>query len=80
MSVLVIDVGTSGLRAAIVNDDSTLGVVCYEEFAPSTPAPGMVEFDATAMKQAVLRVARTAMASVSQTHAAKLPQNENKHA
>lgn len=71
MSVLVIDVGTSGLRAAIVNDDSTLGVVCYEEFAPSTPAPGMVEFDAMAMKQAVLRVARTAMASESQTHAAQ---------
>ncbi|MSO59517.1 MAG: hypothetical protein EXQ63_04240 [Ilumatobacteraceae bacterium] len=69
MSVLVIDVGTSGLRAAIVNHDSTLGQVCYEEFAPSTPAPGMVEFDATAMKQAVLGVARTALASASQIHA-----------
>ena len=72
MSVLVIDVGTSGLRAAIVNDDSTLGLVCYEEFAPSTPTPGMVEFDAAAMKQAVLRVARTAMASVSRLHSAQI--------
>ncbi len=69
MAILVIDVGTSGLRAAIINNDATLGLVCHEEFAPSTPAPGMVEFDAQAMKQAVLRVARTVAASVSKVEA-----------
>lgn len=63
MGVLVIDVGTSGLRAAIVTDESRVENVTYEEFAPSTPAPGMVEFDARAMAEAVVRVARSTLAS-----------------
>lgn len=62
MSVLVIDVGTSGLRAAVVTAQSTVASVHYEEFAPQSPAPGMVEFDARAMATAVLRVANAALA------------------
>ena len=60
MRTLVIDVGTSGLRAAVVNDDTTVTDLHHEEFAPSTPAPGLVEFDAEAMHAAVLRVAAAA--------------------
>ena len=61
MRTLVIDVGTSGLRAAIVHDDASVTDLHHEEFVASTPAPGMVEFDAEAMWKAVLRVAVKAM-------------------
>ena len=65
MSVLVIDVGTSGLRSAIVTADATVGHVDYRAFAPSTPAPGLVEFDAVAMGQAVLQVAHVTLAATN---------------
>lgn len=61
MSILVVDVGTSGLRAAIVNPDATVGHVHYLATPPATPAPGLVEFDAEAMAAAVLDVARAAL-------------------
>jgi glycerol kinase len=60
--ILVIDVGTTGLRAAIVGADGTVDHVEYRPFAPQTPFPGLVEFDATAMAEAVLATARTALA------------------
>ena len=63
MRTLVIDVGTSGLRAAIVHDDATVTDLHYEEFAPDSPFAGLVEFDATAMYSAVHRVAVAALAS-----------------
>ena len=43
MSILVIDVGTSGLRAAIVRPDATVAVEGHVELLPDTPAPGLVE-------------------------------------
>lgn len=61
MKTLVIDIGTSGLRAAIVHDDATLSDLHYESFPPYSPAPGLVEFDAQAMYEAVHRVACTAL-------------------
>lgn len=63
MRTLVIDVGTSGLRAAIVHDNASVTDLHYEEFAPSSPAGGLVEFDATAMYAAVKRVATASLAS-----------------
>lgn len=63
MRTLVIDVGTSGLRAAIVHDDATVTDLHYEEFAPDSPFSGLVEFDATAMYAAVHRVSVAALAS-----------------
>lgn len=65
MKSLVIDVGTSGLRAAIVSDDASVSHLAYEEFAPRSPAGGLVEFDASAMWDAVLRVATAAMNGTS---------------
>jgi glycerol kinase len=62
MSVLVVDVGTSGLRAAIVRPDATVDHVHYRELLPSSPAPGFVEFDPVAMAEAALDVARAALA------------------
>ena len=62
MSILVIDVGTSGLRAAVVRPDATVTALHHRPFPPNTPFPGMVEFDAVAMADAVLEVARASLA------------------
>ncbi|MCU1500761.1 MAG: hypothetical protein JWM12_115, partial [Ilumatobacteraceae bacterium] len=45
VSVLVIDVGTSGLRAGVVNGDGDVGSLHQRPFPPSSPFPGLVEFD-----------------------------------
>jgi glycerol kinase len=60
-SVLVVDVGTSGVRAAIVRPDATVVSAHYAPVLPDSPAPGLVEFDAALMAQAVLEVARAAL-------------------
>src|SRR5438067_1913677 len=62
MSVLVVDVGTSGVRAAVVRPDASVEHVHHREVLPSTPAPGFVEFDAAAMAAASLEVAQAALA------------------
>ncbi|MEK7292079.1 MAG: FGGY family carbohydrate kinase, partial [Actinomycetota bacterium] len=63
MSVLVVDVGTSGLRTSIVRANGSIENYAYEAFAPSSPFPGLVEFDALAMRDAVLRVANISLAA-----------------
>ena len=62
-SVLVVDVGTSGVRAAIVRPDATVTNEEYVPVLPDTPAPGLVEFDAVRMADAVLEVAAAALAA-----------------
>jgi glycerol kinase len=63
MKLLVIDVGTSGVRAAVVTPEGGVGANHHREVLPSSPAPGLVEFDAAALAAAVLEVARTALAA-----------------
>lgn len=63
MSILVVDVGTSGLRAAVVTPDGEVTALDHRPFPPSSPFPGMVEFDASAMATAVLEVSRAALAA-----------------
>src|SRR5579871_2930952 len=58
MSVLVIDVGTSGVRAAVVRSDATVAAVQYRQVLPSTPFPGLVEFDAVQLSTTALDLAR----------------------
>ena len=62
MKLLVIDVGTSGVRAAVVEPGSGVTVSHRREILPSSPAPGLVEFHATVMADAVLAVAAEAIA------------------
>jgi len=62
VSILVVDVGTSGVRAGVVHPDSSIDHVHYVEVLPSSPAPAFVELDAAAMASAVLDVARGALA------------------
>jgi glycerol kinase len=61
-SVLVVDVGTSGVRGAVIRPDASVAAVHHREVLPSTPAPGLVEFDPAEMAQAALDVARQALA------------------
>jgi len=62
VSVLVVDVGTSSVRAAVVGPDARVSSVQRRPFVPSTPSPGFVELDAHLLAAAVLDVARAAVA------------------
>ncbi len=62
-TILVVDVGTSGVRAGVVSADGTIDHVHYVEVLPSSPAPGFVEFDAAAMASAVLEVAEATLSA-----------------
>jgi glycerol kinase len=61
MSVLAVDVGTSGVRAAVVRPDSTVENVHHRPVLPTSPAPGFVEFDPREMADAVLELATAAL-------------------
>ena len=52
--ILVIDVGTTGLRAGLVTPDGATEHVEYRPFAPDSPFPGMVEFDPARLGELVL--------------------------
>ncbi len=65
MGVLVIDIGTSSIRAALVRPDggSPQGGLSFEHrtpLPPASPAPGLAEFDPIAMFDAVLKLATAA--------------------
>ncbi|MDQ1394599.1 MAG: glycerol kinase [Acidimicrobiaceae bacterium] len=55
--------GTSGVRAAIVRPDGGVDHIHHRPTLPSTPSPGFVEFDASALSIAALDVARQALAA-----------------
>ncbi len=62
MKILVLDVGTSGVRAAVLGDDlATLHDHCVEAL-PDSPANGLVEFDARVLANTTLDLAREAIA------------------
>src|ERR1700744_1033742 len=63
ISILVIDVGTSGVRASIVRPDGAVEHTCYQAAPPSPPSPGFVEFDPAALARAALTVARQSLAA-----------------
>jgi len=59
--VLAVDVGTSGVRAAVVRPDSSVEHVEYRQVLPSSPMQGFVEFDAAEIANAVLEVSVAAL-------------------
>lgn len=63
MRTLVIDIGTSGLRSAVVTDEGRVVDMHHVPQPPASPAGGLVEFDAGAMWRAVLAVCERTMAS-----------------
>lgn len=52
--ILVVDVGTTGLRAAVVRPDGSIAASEYRPCGPDSPFPGLVEFDATKMAATTL--------------------------
>jgi glycerol kinase len=67
---LVIDVGTTGLRAAIVDDDLRIVHYEYRSNHPSVPFDGLVEFDAVRLADLVLEASQAALAAVDSPVAA----------
>jgi glycerol kinase len=63
VTVLVVDVGTSGLRAAVVGADQSVDHVAYRPFPPATPFPGLVEVDAVELGRLVIQVADEVLAA-----------------
>ncbi len=63
--VLVVDVGTTSVRASVVDAGAEprrrVFATHRRPLPPVTPAPGLVEFDAAAMAAAALDVARSAL-------------------
>lgn len=57
MTILVVDVGTSSVRALVVGDDGRTAHERHVETLPSRPHPGLVEFDAKAIARAALELA-----------------------
>ena len=62
MSVLVLDVGTTGVRAAVVTERGSIMALHYEKFPPASPAPGLVEFDAARLGELCVLLAERALA------------------
>ncbi len=62
MSILVVDVGTSGVRGAVVRPDATVEHIHHVPVLPATPFPGLVEFDPAAVASAALDVAARSLA------------------
>ena len=60
--ILVIDVGTSSVRAAVVRPDASVTAVHQEPTLPATPAPGLVELDAAQIWETARRCAEAALA------------------
>jgi glycerol kinase len=61
VSILVVDVGTSSVRASIVGADARVEHEQVRPLLPASPAPGLVEFDATEMAATVLDAARATL-------------------
>lgn len=63
MRTLVIDIGTSGLRSAVVTDDGRVVDLHHVPLPPDSPAGGLVEFDAARMWRAVLGTCERTMSA-----------------
>ncbi len=59
--VLVLDAGTSSVRAVVVDGDGHVVHQRHQELLPTSPAPGRVEFDASALAAGALALARDAV-------------------
>jgi xylulokinase len=63
MSLLGIDAGTTGCKAAVFHDDGRLAASAYEEYAYASPQPGQAELDPPAVWAAVKRVIAAAVSA-----------------
>jgi glycerol kinase len=61
VSILVVDVGTSSVRAAVVDGDARVEHEETRPLLPESPAPGLVEFDPVQLASTSLEAARAAL-------------------
>jgi glycerol kinase len=59
--VLVVDVGTSSVRASVVDGDAHVVSELQEPLLPDSPAPGLVEFDAARLARVAVELSRAAL-------------------
>jgi glycerol kinase len=59
--VLVVDVGTSSIRAVVFDTDGNQIATTEQELLPESPSDGLVQFDAAAMADISLGLATTAL-------------------
>jgi glycerol kinase len=62
-AILVVDVGTSSLRAAVVDEDLRIVAMAGRSSPPASPFPGLVEFDAVDVARLALEAAQEAIAT-----------------
>jgi glycerol kinase len=62
--ILALDVGTTGVRALLVDETGAPAGQAYREVLPDHPGPGMVEHDLVALEAGILDVMRTVLAEV----------------
>jgi glycerol kinase len=62
--VLAVDVGTSGVRAAVVNAGGEVVTSCYRAALPTSPMINFVEFDPAEQAEAALAVASEALGAL----------------
>ena len=65
-AILVLDVGTTSVRAGVVDDRLVIVAMAGRPFPPSTPFPGLVEFDAAELARLVLDAAAEVTAAVDE--------------
>jgi len=65
MTVLVIDAGTSGIRAAVIRAGGEIVAEQRREVLPDSPASGLVEFDADNYAAAAIELAVAALAEAT---------------
>jgi glycerol kinase len=62
-TVLVVDVGSSSVRAGVVRPDGTVQQVRHAPLATSAPAPGLAELDAAHLAAVVVELATAVLAA-----------------
>ena len=67
--VLVVDVGTSSVRAVVVDGAAQVVTERQQPLLPDSPAPGLVQFDAAEMARVALELARGALEEVGSVDA-----------
>jgi glycerol kinase len=61
VTILVVDVGTSSVRAAVVDGDARVAHEETRPLLPASPAPGLVEFDPAQLATTALEAARATL-------------------
>jgi glycerol kinase len=65
-AILALDIGTTSIRAAVVDGDLAFRAMARRPFPPATPFPGLVEFDAAELARLVLDAAAEATAAAGE--------------